>query len=312
MSGQQGQGLGMRLVCPNCGAQYEVPDEVIPSGGRDVQCSSCGHTWFQAHPDQDRDLADELETPVPDDEWTPPAATEPELAKAVYSDDEAEEDAPAAPQQTRRQLDPKVADLLREEAEMETRARAAAQQPTLESQPDLGLDEPEELDEAERRAREARIRMARIRGIPETDERPAPPREDDAMAAAAMANSRRDLLPDIDEINSTLRSGSERRASAVEEAERDERPVQRKSGFKRGFLFALVLFALAVVAYVYAPQIRERVTQVDPYLAQYVEQVDRGRAGLKQSVADLLTWLDSMSSSAGAAPDVAPEAASDQ
>ncbi|MEO1734275.1 MAG: zinc-ribbon domain-containing protein, partial [Pseudomonadota bacterium] len=41
----------MRLTCPNCGAQYEVPDEVIPEAGRDVQCSNCGTTWFQAHPD---------------------------------------------------------------------------------------------------------------------------------------------------------------------------------------------------------------------------------------------------------------------
>ncbi len=41
----------MRLTCPNCGAQYEVPDEVIPEIGRDVQCSNCGDTWFQNHPD---------------------------------------------------------------------------------------------------------------------------------------------------------------------------------------------------------------------------------------------------------------------
>ncbi|HHB81612.1 MAG TPA: thioredoxin, partial [Aliiroseovarius sp.] len=37
----------MRLVCPNCGAQYEVDSRVIPENGRDVQCSNCGHTWFQ-------------------------------------------------------------------------------------------------------------------------------------------------------------------------------------------------------------------------------------------------------------------------
>ncbi|MEO9466630.1 zinc-ribbon domain-containing protein, partial [Sulfitobacter pontiacus] len=41
----------MRLICPNCDAQYEVPDEVMPSSGRDVQCSNCGQTWFQHHPD---------------------------------------------------------------------------------------------------------------------------------------------------------------------------------------------------------------------------------------------------------------------
>lgn len=41
----------MRLICPSCGAQYEVPAEVIPKTGRDVQCSDCGTTWFQHHPD---------------------------------------------------------------------------------------------------------------------------------------------------------------------------------------------------------------------------------------------------------------------
>ncbi|MCB2124584.1 MAG: zinc-ribbon domain-containing protein, partial [Rhodobacteraceae bacterium] len=29
----------MRLICPSCGAQYEVDESVIPDGGRDVQCS---------------------------------------------------------------------------------------------------------------------------------------------------------------------------------------------------------------------------------------------------------------------------------
>ncbi|MGB5871974.1 MAG: zinc-ribbon domain-containing protein, partial [Albidovulum sp.] len=37
----------MRLICPNCDAQYEVEDAVIPDEGRDVQCSNCGTTWFQ-------------------------------------------------------------------------------------------------------------------------------------------------------------------------------------------------------------------------------------------------------------------------
>jgi predicted Zn finger-like uncharacterized protein len=37
----------MRLVCPNCNAQYEVDPAVIPEEGRDVLCSACGHAWFQ-------------------------------------------------------------------------------------------------------------------------------------------------------------------------------------------------------------------------------------------------------------------------
>jgi resuscitation-promoting factor RpfA len=37
----------MRLVCPNCEAKYEVPEDAIPDTGRDVQCANCGHSWFQ-------------------------------------------------------------------------------------------------------------------------------------------------------------------------------------------------------------------------------------------------------------------------
>ena len=37
----------MRLVCPSCKANYEVPRTAVPIGGREVQCASCGHKWFQ-------------------------------------------------------------------------------------------------------------------------------------------------------------------------------------------------------------------------------------------------------------------------
>ena len=40
----------MRLVCPNCDAKYEVPEDAIPETGRDVQCANCGHAWFQMRP----------------------------------------------------------------------------------------------------------------------------------------------------------------------------------------------------------------------------------------------------------------------
>ncbi|MEE2809970.1 MAG: zinc-ribbon domain-containing protein [Pseudomonadota bacterium] len=55
----------MRLICPNCGAQYEVPEDVIPENGRDVQCSNCGDTWFQPSAQM---LADQ------DEAESPPAA----------------------------------------------------------------------------------------------------------------------------------------------------------------------------------------------------------------------------------------------
>jgi len=36
----------LRLLCPKCEAEYKVSDDIIPSEGRDVQCSSCNETWF--------------------------------------------------------------------------------------------------------------------------------------------------------------------------------------------------------------------------------------------------------------------------
>lgn len=36
----------VRINCPGCMACYEVGRELIPPGGRDLQCSNCGHQWF--------------------------------------------------------------------------------------------------------------------------------------------------------------------------------------------------------------------------------------------------------------------------
>ena len=63
----------MRLVCPNCEAKYEVPEDAIPETGRDVQCANCGHAWFQMRP-----RAAAAETVVaPPAPVTPPAPAAP-------------------------------------------------------------------------------------------------------------------------------------------------------------------------------------------------------------------------------------------
>ena len=134
----------MRLICPNCDAQYEVADDVIPHDGRDVQCSNCGKTWFQYHADH---------PPKVDDTPNPPQ-NDADPATKAGSDG-------ALSEQQRRELDSSVADILRQEAELESDARSRAGE-GLESQPELGL-EGSESDE-QRRARESRERMARMRG----------------------------------------------------------------------------------------------------------------------------------------------------
>lgn len=338
----------MRLICPNCGAQYDVPDEVIPAAGRDVQCSNCGHTWFQKHPDQDAELAEDLNQPLPDPEWSPEAEEE-ETALPQEDDHTPHEHSPAAehyaeqlheaearlddehpPQAAMaaaegpakpRGLDPEVADIFREEREFEARLRATE---TMESQPDLGLLDPDE-DEYARRSRQARERMAKLRGdepglrpAPRKPSRPAIPVEaypepehdsfDDetesraisetAAAAAAAASSRRDLLPDVDEINQTLRATSEPRVIDTATA-RDPAPVERASGgFGKGFALVLVLGFLAISSYVMAPKLAEALPPAAPALNAYVETVNGARRWLDGQVTALLMTLDGMSSEA--------------
>lgn len=65
----------MRLVCPNCEAKYEVPEDAIPETGRDVQCANCGHAWYQM---RSRAAAEPAAAPAP----APVAAPAP-LAEAA-------------------------------------------------------------------------------------------------------------------------------------------------------------------------------------------------------------------------------------
>jgi predicted Zn finger-like uncharacterized protein len=138
-------------------AQYEVPQNALPQTGRDVQCSNCDHRWFQKHPNLQ-------ETAPPPAKSAPQtAASKPTPARAKVGkagpkgDAEVDVRAKATPpvpkpadtpapepqptDQARKPLDPAVADILRQEAAHEAKARAQ-EAPPLETQTDLGLTDP--------------------------------------------------------------------------------------------------------------------------------------------------------------------------
>ncbi|MFZ3581382.1 zinc-ribbon domain-containing protein [Loktanella sp. DJP18] len=285
----------MRLICPNCGAQYEVGADVIPDVGRDVQCSNCGHTWFE-HPDAPSAAAEELgfvDKPpaLSRATRTPPAMTPP----AAMPDTEAREpegaitDAggsqagtpsnpvpPASqPAPVRTQLDPSIADILREEAAREEAARKRDATGGLEQQGDLGLTEPppppaSKVDPV----REGRSRVDRLQG-----------RAGAATATAATTGSRKELFPNIDEINSTLRSSAERDNLPLLPAEQAEQ--SRRSGW-RGFLVTLALIVLLAVVYGNADAIAEAAPALADPLASYVAAVDSGRLWLDAKVQSML------------------------
>ena len=326
----------MRLICPNCGAQYEVGDDVIPQEGRDVQCSNCSHTWFEQPsvsvaaefggsadasdveparaaepapkpdpdpaPDLEQDLAAEIaphEAPEPSRDPAPtPAGSQTE------SEPQAEPQPKPQPAPARgREMAPDVADILRQEAAYEEAARKSEAQ-ALETQPDLDLsrdpipqDQPAPAPVAEQtpdttendRSRATRERLARLRG----EEAPVDTVGGTAVdAAAALASAgvtaggaaviqqadttpRRDLLPDIEEINSTLRQDTTAYTTPFDTDE-----PEPSSRFARGFMLSLVIALIGLVAYVFAPQIGAAVPATDPLLLSYVEWVNGVRLWL--------------------------------
>ena len=290
----------MRLICPNCTAQYEVPADVIPPSGRDVQCSNCSHTWFQdpigpapdldpvpviadtvsvAPPEPNAAAADEQEHSALDD-------FERELDKALEDDFSLDQDdtPPLAvtPTRPKRQLDSAVASVLREEAEREKRARAAD---PVETQGDLGLDYNQPADDAARR------RKSGYMGSDLND-------LDDLYNEGAKDPEfhRRDLLPDIEEINSTLRNGG---GDAQNRNGTPDTTASNRNA-RSGFLLALILLAAAVWVYLYATLISAQLPALAPYMDSYVAWVDVTRGILDAWTKEAMIWLEDQANKARA------------
>ena len=249
----------MRLICPNCDAQYEVPDDAIPEEGRDVQCSNCGHAWFQGELDQD-DLDHDSADPVAPG---PVAMAAPDLSD--HEPDEPAQPVTPAFAPPRRQLDESLVAVLREEAERETKARARAEPPVLEAQGDLGLEAMPS------------VRVAARRVVPQPELTPE-------LAEPPRAPKGRELLPDIEEINSTLRP-VDRSDDPFDMEPAAESP---NSGFRSGFAFTLLIAMALLALYVTAPQLAQKIPALADALRSYVAGVDALRLSIDALVTRLL------------------------
>ena len=252
----------MRLTCPNCGAQYEVGEDVIPESGRDVQCSSCGNTWFQksAHSSEDHQASEQAEVETgADQDGTETQSTPQETVTEPAADNPPTEPGapePAAePATSKSGLDEGVADILRSEAGRETAQRA------LDGGDTANITDP-------------------ISGR-STNESSGQSKQVDVDMSDAATGARSDLLPDIEEINSTLS------AEEINTAEADDdlaSVAASKSGFRRGFIFAVVVFAILALVYVFAREIADAVPQLASPLSSYVDWVNQ----LRESVDSLM------------------------
>lgn len=335
----------MRLVCPNCDAQYEVEDGAIAEAGRDVQCSNCGHAWFQMPPDLEAEIEAEdalfgaapgtqMPQPMSARPATVPSATEasqdPVWGDEDFDDDDAtaEDEDPAALTQTtehpdrieakpakaepvtvatpswsnapdvahpellqaadqipqpnppRRGLDESLLAVLREEADRETAVRRSEIPRALESQSELGLEETTGATSA---AKAVRDRLARLRGQeaePETTEKPT---------------ARRDLLPDIEEINSTLRASTENRSGdELTFAQSNSAKAAANTGFRSGFSLMLLIAVLLIAAYLAAPKIAAQLPATKGALDSYVVVVDAARVWLDSAMRMAISGLQNL------------------
>lgn len=312
----------MRLVCPNCDAKYEVPEDAIPESGRDVQCANCGHAWYQMRPRtagvasetapagaaasaRDADVSEtsavevvssaEPEAPVaaPSDEQSVavedtvsapdsvtaepvedvPAvvavgaipAVEASVVEALVADETddtgagqpaidpiAATAAPAA-----YAVDESVLAILREEAERETKARRADASKPLETQTELGIE-------------------AAMPAAKKPVEAFAPAVDNDHTDPNA---NRRTRLPDVEEINSTLRP-AESGLDDIGDAGARPSGSEGRSSFRSGFLLVLTLAIIGSALYGSADALAEAVPALSGPLKAFVGLVDSLRLGL--------------------------------
>jgi len=301
----------MRITCPNCQAKYEVGPDMIPTEGRDVQCSNCSTTWFQEG--RGREALPTGERPI-------------RRPSRPLPRDEAEANAAARARPKRPVPDAETLDILREERELAERMRRGGTE-TATGVPDAEVvaDDPRaaaaiersRLGTAAERARTRRLSTA----LPETeddqsdddiasviaatlreanpqtapDPKPdvaASPAMDDVAAAAAPLSARaarKELLPDIEEINSSLRPderAAEAAAQAGEDADTEEAEPRAKkmSGFRTGFLLVFLIIVILIAVYIFAGRISAAVPQLADILTNYVAWVDLKRVALASGV----------------------------
>lgn len=167
-------------------------------------------------------------------------------------------------------VDQSVLDVLREEAERELTERRRNNAGGLETQGDLGL-------------------VTRPR-----DAAPAPRPAVEEPATEAPAPSRRNLLPDIEELSSTLQPGSTPRRTGSTETSLPPTADDERSGFRQGLSLMLLVGMLLVGLYVLAPLIARHVPALAEPMAGYVALADSLRAWVAESLRGLAARIAAM------------------
>ncbi|SFR98050.1 zinc-ribbon domain-containing protein [Yoonia litorea] len=273
----------MRLICPKCDAQYNVADDAIPKGGRDVQCSTCGHTWFQTEMSRvlSRPVSRVLSRPIPT--AVKSEATEPknEASRDVgaYDVPHQHKDKSQTHEPKHRPVDANIANILREEASREHDVPARESEKYSSKLPERKAAPAVDL----KATRERIAQMTDAEGG--TRSKTTSSSAATAVAAPATANPR--TIPDINEVNAVLRARDQNNSNAgITEADRVD--AARRRGFRRGFLIVVALFVVIITPYVLAEQIIENLPQSRETMIRYVAVMNELRASLNVFVGSIV------------------------
>lgn len=243
----------MRLICANCGAQYEISDTAIPPQGREVQCAACGHSWFQTR----EDATSATPAPLP-----------------------------------RRPVDEGVLNVLREEAAREAEARRSAnhQSEAETPAPQATLQPPKPTPAAPPSA--PAIGEAQDAGRPRDVDQPqdTAPREaavpSPAKSAQPVASPARprNWEPAPGPVDMPVNQ-------ALEDFVNEEESERGRRRFHIGFACGLLLVACLVVLYIVGPGLAEDMPGLAPYITTYVENVNAAQSWLRDLAAPLISAL---------------------
>ncbi len=301
----------MRLTCPNCGAEYEVPDGLVPEDGRHVQCTSCQTRWYvyggtRAIPSQDQ-IIHRLEqwrpsaAPPPGSgprpvaaNAPPPAETAPDAGDADDAETRAaarEADAPPAPGDaeepergmTGAQGEPPAAQPADAAASGEA---GQAPGPTAPAKPAEPPAAPEDTDisaiialkRARDRQRRASPDMAVAARAPLSGDAPpprptAPPDTTEAplvATAARVRQSPRMELPSTETMPRAIWADS---------------PEELQARYRAGLFLALLLYALALAAYLWSDDLARMAPGIGAALEAYAAGIDRVRVWIGAAIA---------------------------
>ena len=305
----------MRLICPNCHARYEVPEENIPATGRDVQCSACYNTWFQMHPeakvaiDTSSDKSDHGSTQPSEPvfsaaitDFIKEQAVPPQPAYNVSPSDSTAEVTHATKNlkddSIKRRLHPTVAEVLREEARREAEVRAAE---TLQARKELGPDETTQFVATKPNAEENgnapgasngdATSQSNIKKLEEDfyellnedklvkKQTPVIDKQDDEQS------SRSELVSNIGDKNAAVSFDEEAIESSLED-------ISLKKTGRLGFVIGLLVIASLFSIYQYEDRIASAYAPLSPVMGKYVSFVDRMRGYSDQSLHSAIAWLE--------------------